>query len=192
MSRNIKNRPFYLLDLDEYIVAEYTSQEKCAAEMKLQVSKINDCLKGTKKTHGGHKFKYKYQSALWLKHISCTECGHEKENFNITNCPHLFRLICSKCKTTKNLKVIIGEGAYGTAQQTCDPDNEIIISMPQEPFFYTDKEKKPLIDPFDPILQEDVMLDKMNESERLEELRDLDCNDDLGTLEWSDEETRWV
>ena len=40
MSLNTKNRPFYVLDLDEYVVAEYSSQEKCAKEMKLQVSKF--------------------------------------------------------------------------------------------------------------------------------------------------------
>jgi|TARA_B100000123_G_scaffold248433_1_gene206024 hypothetical protein len=188
-----KNRPFYLLDLDEYVIAEYSSQEKCAIEMKLQVSKINDCLMGARKTHGGHKFKYKYQSALWLKHISCAACGHERENFNIENCPQLFRLICSNCKNTKNLKVIVGDGAYGTAQQIYGPDNEIIISMPEEPFFYTDKEKRPLIDPDDPVLQEDVWLDAHNEAERQAELRDLENHDDhLGVLEWSDEETRWV
>ena len=194
MSLNIKNRPFYVLDLDEYIVAEYSSKEKCAKEMKLQVSKINDCLMETRETHGGHKFQYKYQSALWLKHISCLGCGHEKENFNITNCPHQFRLICSKCKTTKNLKVIVGEGAHGTAQQMRDSNNDLIVSMPEEPFFYTDKDKKPLIDPNDPdfvlATQLEAELEAQNQAEQ-QEWKNEDAGD-LSVLEWSDEETRWV
>ena len=194
MSLNIKNRPFYALDLDEYIVAEYSSQEKCAKEMKLQVSKLNDCLMGIRETHGGHKFKYKYQSALWLRHISCVECGHKKENFNIADCPHQFRLICSKCKTTKNLKVIIGEGAHGTAQQFYDSDKNIIISMPEEPFFYTYKDRTPLIDPHDPDFQRETELELELEAQNQAEQREWVNEDagDLSVLEWSDEETRWV
>lgn len=191
MSLNIKKRPFYVLDLDEYIVAEYSSKEKCAKEMKLQLSKISDCLTGIKESHGEYRFKYKYQSDLWLKHISCSECGHEKANFNITNCPHKFKLICSKCKNTKNLKVVIGEGVHGTAKQVYDSNKNTIISMPEEPFFYNDKDRE-VLDQFDSDLQEDIILDAENEAERQAELSDLESNDDLSTLEWSDEESRWI
>ena len=44
---------------DDNVVAEYLIQAECAREMKLQTSKINNCLKGKRKTHGGFRFKYK-------------------------------------------------------------------------------------------------------------------------------------
>lgn len=52
-------KEFYVLDLDDNVVAEYLIQAECAREMKLQTSKISNCLKGKRKTHGGFKFKYK-------------------------------------------------------------------------------------------------------------------------------------
>jgi len=58
-SRVRGGKEFYVLDLDDNIVAEYLIQAECAREMKLQTSKINNCLKGKRKTHGGFKFKYK-------------------------------------------------------------------------------------------------------------------------------------
>ena len=58
-SRARGGKEFYVLDLDDNIVAEYLIQAECAREMKLQPSKINNCLKGKRKTHGGFKFKYK-------------------------------------------------------------------------------------------------------------------------------------
>lgn len=58
-SRVRGGKEFYVLDLDDNIVAEYLIQAECAREMKLQTSKISNCLKGKRKTHGGFKFKYK-------------------------------------------------------------------------------------------------------------------------------------
>ena len=58
-SRVRGGKEFYVLDLDNNVVAEYLIQAECAREMKLQTSKINNCLKGKRKTHGGFKFKYK-------------------------------------------------------------------------------------------------------------------------------------
>ncbi len=58
-SRVRGGKEFYVLDLDNNIVAEYLIQAECAREMKLQTSKINNCLKGKRKTHGGFRFKYK-------------------------------------------------------------------------------------------------------------------------------------
>lgn len=58
-SRVRGGKEFYVLDLDDKVVAEYLIQAECAREMKLQTSKINNCLKGKRKTHRGFKFKYK-------------------------------------------------------------------------------------------------------------------------------------
>jgi group I intron endonuclease len=58
-SRVRGGKEFYVLDLDDNVVAEYLIQAECAREMKLQTSKINNCLKGKRKTHGGFRFKYK-------------------------------------------------------------------------------------------------------------------------------------
>jgi group I intron endonuclease len=58
-SRVRGGKEFYVLDLDDNVVAEYLIQAECAREMNLQTSKINNCLKGKRKTHGGFRFKYK-------------------------------------------------------------------------------------------------------------------------------------
>jgi group I intron endonuclease len=58
-SRVRGGKEFYVLDLEDNVIAEYLIQAECAREMKLQTSKINNCLKGKRKTHGGFKFKYK-------------------------------------------------------------------------------------------------------------------------------------
>ena len=52
-------KEFYVIDLKGNIIAEYLIQAECARKMNLQPSKINNCLKGKRKTHGGFKFKYK-------------------------------------------------------------------------------------------------------------------------------------
>ena len=90
--------------------------------------------------------------------------------------------------------MIVGEGAHGTAQQMRDSNNDLIVSMPEEPFFYTDKDKKPLIDPNDPdfvlATQLEAELEAQNQAEQ-QEWKNEDAGD-LSVLEWSDEETRWV
>lgn len=58
-SRVRGGKEFYVMDLEENIIAEYLIQAECARKMNLQHSKINLCLKGKRKTHGGYKFKYK-------------------------------------------------------------------------------------------------------------------------------------
>mgnify|MGYP001157296191 CR=1 FL=1 len=58
-SRVRGGKEFYVLDLDDNILAEYLIQAECAREMKLLTSHINSCLKGKRKTHRGFKFKYK-------------------------------------------------------------------------------------------------------------------------------------
>lgn len=58
-SRVRGGKEFFVMDTEGNVIAEYLIQAECAREMNLQHSKINLCLKGKRKTHGGYIFKYK-------------------------------------------------------------------------------------------------------------------------------------
>lgn len=54
--RNIKRTPVKVLDIDGNELRRYSSVTEAANELKLRDSKIFECIKGTRKTHGGFKF----------------------------------------------------------------------------------------------------------------------------------------
>lgn len=49
-------KPFFVYKLDGSFVGEWLTQHQCARDLSLQVSRICDCLKGKRKTHGGYRF----------------------------------------------------------------------------------------------------------------------------------------
>ena len=55
-------RPF-LVYKDETILGEWLTQWQCARDLGLDVSHINACLHGTRKSHGGFTFKYKVETS---------------------------------------------------------------------------------------------------------------------------------
>ncbi len=55
-------RPF-LVYKGENIVGKWLTQWQCARDLGLNVSHINSCLHGTRKSHGGLTFKYKVESS---------------------------------------------------------------------------------------------------------------------------------
>lgn len=54
-----RSKPVCQYDLDMNFMAEYRSAHEAARQTKLQRPHISECCRGTSKTHGGFKWKYK-------------------------------------------------------------------------------------------------------------------------------------
>jgi group I intron endonuclease len=56
-------KPFLVFDGNGELVGEWLAQNQCAGSLDLDVSHINHCLKGRRKSHKGYFFRYKYPGA---------------------------------------------------------------------------------------------------------------------------------